>query len=98
MDKDIALIIMNGYVDDIIRENKIMSTLESYNIWVNVQATPLGTAVEKVLEKISPGLCSTLCYFVADGEVELDDVVCKSVSEIYDWVVLNIKPLRYTDA
>ena len=82
--KDVALILMSAYVDDIIRENNISADLAEYNITVECLSAPLSKGVEDVLEMIYPGLCYILCELAYNNAYREGPCNFTSVDEIYE--------------
>lgn len=80
MTKEQALILMNGYVDSYKEENEIYSFLQNKGIYVDIPSTPIGLAIEKVLNMIHPNLCN---YLMELDDDELDT----TVEELYDELV-----------
>lgn len=86
MDKKFVLLLMNAYVEDYKRDYNIYSSLEKYNIFLEVQSTPMGLAIERIFDMLHPDLCHCLIELVENGNCMLvnPETEVSSVEELYE--------------
>lgn len=85
MNKEYLLILMQGYVDDGIKQTKILNSLNPYGVTYEVIDNPQTMALEKVFNMIHPALTDYLCNLIFNDCVEIEDgIFAYTVEELYE--------------
>lgn len=84
MEKKYVATLMDAFVENYKREDRIAKALDEEGITFESASTPYGHAVEDILYSLNENLCQYLCDFAQDDFIYLNGRDIDSIDKLYE--------------